>query len=149
MLRIGVRAASKAAAASLLVSTALAGCASTVSQMNASQAQTSSYVADHVPVWADGEPASLPTRPTTPPAYPNVFATQPPHPQKLMTDEEEKRDEAALATARAGAAARIKAVAAAEQQRAAQTNALAADVRARAAARDRLAEQQAGVASPN
>jgi hypothetical protein len=131
-----MRVAFGAAISSLLVSMALSGCAA----VNSSQLKSSEFVADHVPTWADGESPDAPARSATPPPYPNAFTTPPVHQTKVMTDEEEKRAEADLTSAREGTTGRAKATVVAEKKRAAELAALAA-------AHERLAGRQPGATS--
>jgi hypothetical protein len=135
-----VRIGCGAAMASLLAASVLSGCAS-VAQVDTAQLQSSAVIADHIPKWANGEPSGIPAR-VAPSAYPNVFTAQAPHDKKLMTYEEEKRDEAELTSVRNGTAGRVKATVTAEKQRAAETAALVA-------AHARMAVQQSGTPTSN
>jgi hypothetical protein len=135
-----VRMAHGALVAGLLASSLLSGCAS-VAQTDTAQLQTSAVIADHVPKWANGEPSGIPDRPA-PSAYLSVFTTHPPHEKKLLTDDEEKRAEAELTSARNGTSALVKTAVTAEKQRAAETAALSA-------AHDRMAVQQSGAPTSN
>lgn len=69
-----------------LAAPALAGCASTVGTS--------------VPVWAGGEPASVPPPSAEPTSFPLVQESAPPRPTKPMSEAEEARVEAELTALR-------------------------------------------------
>ena len=75
----------------------------------ASGDRTSSVIVDSVPKWAGGEPASVPPRPATPPAYPAVNAPVAPRATPALTPEEQSKAVAELNAARNRAAALGKA----------------------------------------
>ena len=133
-----------------LMASALGGCASAPG--TDLQARNATFVADHVPTWASGEPANAPARPANPPAYPNVFKNQPTRATKLLTYDEEKHLEAALVAARKGTDARLQAAADADRK-AAASNAAAIDRATvadhKAAALARLAEDRALATTSN
>jgi len=85
--------------------TALAGCASTA-PLDADR--TSRLLADHIPVWAGGEPSSL--RPTqTPPPSLDIFGSLPARPVKPLDAEEQKKLQSDLVALRNRTFARGKA----------------------------------------
>jgi hypothetical protein len=84
----------------------LGACASS---FEASGDRTSSVIVDSVPKWAGGEPASVPPRPDTPPAYPAVNAPVAPRAMPALTPEEQSKAVADLIAARNRAAAQGKA----------------------------------------
>ena len=85
----------------------LGACASS---FEASRDHTSSIIVDSVPKWAGGEPASVPRRPESPPAYPAVNAPVAPRATPALTPEEPSKAVAELIAARNRAAALGKAV---------------------------------------
>lgn len=74
-----------------------------------SQDRASNLVTDSIPKWAGGEPANMPARSATPPAYPAVNAPVAPRPEPTLTPEEQSRAVADLVAARNRAAAQAKA----------------------------------------
>jgi hypothetical protein len=80
----------------------LGACASS---FEASGDRTSSIIVDSVPKWAGGEPASVPRRSETPPAYPAVNAPVAPRATPALTPEEQSQAVAELVAARNRAAA--------------------------------------------
>ena len=72
---------------------------------DASGDRTSSIIVDSVPKWAGGEPASVPSRPATPPTYPAVNAPVAPRATPALTPEEQSKAVAELNAARNRAAA--------------------------------------------
>jgi hypothetical protein len=84
----------------------LGGCASS---FEASHDRTANIVTDSLPQWAGGEPAKMPARSATPPAYPVVNAPVAPRAAPALTTEEQSREVADLIAARERAAARAKA----------------------------------------
>jgi len=85
----------------------LGGCAT--SQIEAEQDRTSSVIVGSLPKWAGGEPANVPPRPATPPAYPAINVPVPPREMQPMTAEEQKKAVADLIAARERAVAQAKA----------------------------------------
>jgi len=84
----------------------LGACASS---FEAGQDRTSSVIVESLPKWAGGEPASVPPRPETPPAYPAVNAPVAPRATPALTPEEQSKAVADLVAARNRAAAQGKA----------------------------------------
>jgi hypothetical protein len=91
----------------LTTSTVLLGaCAGS---LQADPDRTSSVIVDSMPKWAGGEPASVPRRPESPPAYPSVNAPIAPRATPALTPEEQSKAVAELIAARNRAAALGKA----------------------------------------
>ena len=91
----------------LAISAALLGaCASS---FEANQDRAANIVTGSLPTWAGGEPANVPARPTTPPAYPAINAPIPPRATPALTPEEQSKAVADLIAARNRAAAQGKA----------------------------------------
>jgi hypothetical protein len=84
----------------------LGACASS---FEASQDRTSSVIVESLPKWAGGEPASVPRRLETPPAYPAVNAPVAPRTTPALSPEEQSKAVAELVAARNRAAAQGKA----------------------------------------
>jgi hypothetical protein len=68
--------------------------------LQADQDRTSSVIVESLPKWAGGEPASVPRRPETPPAYPAVNAPIAPRATPALTPEEQSKAVAELVAAR-------------------------------------------------
>ena len=84
----------------------LGGCASS---FEASQDRAANIVTDSLPTLAGGEPANMPARSATAPAYPAVNAPVAPRAAPALTAEEQSREVADLIAARNRAAAQAKA----------------------------------------
>ena len=91
----------------LAASAALLGaCASS---FETSQDHASNLVTDSIPKWAGGEPANMPARSATPPAYLAVNATAAPRAAPALTPAEQSKAVADLIAARNHAVAQAKA----------------------------------------
>jgi hypothetical protein len=101
-LSLSVRAVTALAASTVL----LGACAGS---LQADQDHTSSVIVESLPKWAGGEPASVPRRPETPPAYSAVNAPVAPRATPALTPEEQSKAVAELVAARNRAAALGKA----------------------------------------
>jgi hypothetical protein len=84
----------------------LGACASS---LEASRDRTSSVIAESLPKWAGGEPASVRAHPETPPPYPAVNAPVSPRATPALTPEEQSKAVADLVAARNRALAQGKA----------------------------------------
>jgi hypothetical protein len=95
------------AVTALAASAALLGACASSFETN--QDRTSSAFVERLPKWAGGEPASVPPRPETPPAYPAVNAPVAPRATPALTPEEQSKAVADLVAARNRAVAQGKA----------------------------------------
>jgi hypothetical protein len=97
------------AAIALALSTAvlLGGCAT--SQIEADQDRTSSIIVGGLPKWAGGEPANVPPRSATQPAYPAINAPVAPRESQALTTDEQNKAIADLVAARTRTLAQAKA----------------------------------------
>jgi hypothetical protein len=96
----------RAAFALAISATLLGGCASS---FEAGQDRAANVVTDSLPKWAGGEPANMPARSATPPAYTAVNAPVAPRAAPALTAEEQSREVADLIAARNRAVAQAKA----------------------------------------
>jgi hypothetical protein len=97
---------SRAAIALAVSATLLGGCAGS---FEASQDRAANIVTDSLPKLAGGEPANMPARSMSPPAYPAVNAPIAPRAAPALTAEEQSREVADLIAARNRAVAQAKA----------------------------------------
>jgi hypothetical protein len=84
----------------------LGACASS---FETSQDRASNLITDSIPKLAGGEPANMPARSATPPAYPAVNAPVAPRAMRALTPDEQSKAVADLIAARNRAAAQARA----------------------------------------